>query len=289
MLETAELLPMFPEAAFPPPLLDIPIARLQVIRSGEQITEEWPGRPAVEPDLYQNQDGLWLLSLKRQGEHGKFAIPYIGSEVVYADAELGLVVVLVGYHGIETHGPKKNRHTNKGQFYRYYQQTVSGDWARVLWRHLSDAWRQLILEAIAEHAPSWARSPGKLSSERKPPAPVVAMTSYKVVRFIEGRYYSLYDPKQEYILGERVKQRAKPGHNGGFFSYPTLESGLHYLECCVRCIPFHSEIATPQLAFLECEIGGHMIDYKYKVASTYLRPVRVLEIRDIHEEDDCSD
>jgi len=285
MLETADLLPMFPEAAFPP-LLDMPMAGLQVIQSSELVTEEWSGRPAIEPDLYQNQDGLWLLSLKCQGEHGKFSVPYIGSEVVYADAEIGLIVVLVGYHGVEIHGPKKNRHTDKGQFYRYYQQDSSGDWIRVLWRNLSDAWRSLILEAIAEHAPKWARSPGKLSSERKPPTPIGGKTSYKVVRFIEGRYYSLFKPEQEYILGERVKQPAKPGHNGGFFSYPTLEDGMQYLSCCMRCIPFHSEVATPQLALLECEIGGRIIDYGHKMASTYLRPVKVLEIRDIDDETD---
>jgi len=282
MLEVTELQPIeFIETQPDPPLLDMPIAGLQVIQSDELVTEEWSGRPAIEPDLYQNMDGLWLLSLKRQGEHGKFLMPYIGSEILYANVELGLIVVLVGYHGVEIHGSKKHHYTDKGQFYRYYQQDASGDWARVLWHHLSDAWRQLILEAVAEHAPEWARSPGKLSSERKPPTPIAEKISYKVVRFIEGRYFSLYDPKQEYIIGCRVKQRARPRHGGGFFSYPTLEGGLAYLAYCVRCIPFHSEVATPQLAFLECEIGGRIIDYGHKMASTYLRPVKVLEIRDI--------
>jgi hypothetical protein len=285
----AELQPIeFVEAQPDPPLLDMPTARLQIIQSSEQIIDDWIGRPAIEPDLYQNQDGLWLLSLKCQGEHGQFNIPYISSEVIYADAELGLVVVLVGYHGVEIHGPKRNRHVDKGQFYRYYQQDSSGDWGRILWRNLSDGWRQLILDAIAEHAPEWAKKPGKLASERKPPVPLGGKTSYKVVRFIEGRYYSLYDPKQEYVPGERVKQPAKPGHKGGFFSFPTLEDGMQYLSCCTQIIPFHSEVATSQLALLECEIGGKIIDYGHKMASTYLRPIRVLEIRDIVNEDEPS-
>ena len=287
MLDVTELQPIeFVEAQPDPPLLDMPIAGLQVIQSDELVTEEWSGRSATEPDLYQSSEGLWLLSLKCQGEHGKFLMPYIGSEVIYSNVELGLIVVLVGYHGVEIHGPKKNRHTDKGQFYRYYQQDSSGDWGRVLWRNLSDAWRALILEAVAEHAPEWAKKPGKLSSERKPPTPIAGKTSYKVVRCIEGRYYSLYDPRQEYILGERVKQRARPRHGGGFFSYPTLEGGLAYLKSCLRYIPFHSEIITPQLAFLECEIGGRIIDYGHKMVSTYLRPVKVLEIRDTHEDNE---
>lgn len=260
-------------------LLDLPVARLQIVQTSDPIEHTWLDRPTVSPVLSQNADGLWLLSVRRQGVHGQFEIPYIGSEILLADAELGLIVVLVGYHGTEAYGRRKEKHVQKGQLYRYYQQQASGEWLQLVWRQLSDELRQLILDL---EKPEWARQPGKLSSERKPPAKAVIMTSYKVVRLIGGRYFSLYDPTVEYILGERVKQAAKPGHNGGFFSYPTTEHGQNYLTSCARMVPFHPEVETPALALLECEIGGRIINYGHKMASTYLCPMRVLEVRAVN-------
>lgn len=260
-------------------LLDFPVAKLQLVQSGGVIDACWPDRPTVEPKLTQNADGLWLLTVRRQGEHGKFEVPYIGTEILLADAEMGLIVVLVGYHGTETWGRKRDKRVVKGQFYRFYRQQETGEWQRLVWRQLNDETRQFVLDLPA---PEWARKPGKLSSERKPPAKMVEMTSYKVVRLIDGRYYSLYQPDVEYILGQRVKQQAKPGHAGGFFSYPTIEHGQDYLAGCARSLPFHMEVATPALALLECEIGGRIINYGHKMASTYLCPMRVLEVRNLN-------
>ena len=267
-----------PEASPAPAVsvLDMPIVRLQIVQTGEITREGYPTRPDVEPTLAQNSDGLWLITVRRQGEHGKFGVPYIGSEILLADAEMGFVVVLVAYHGTETYGRKKNLRVSKGQFYRFYRQMETGEWQRLNWQKLNDEARQLVLDLPA---PEWARKPGKLSTERKPPAKIVEMISYKVVRVIDGRYYSLYKPEVEYVIGQRVKQQAKPGHAGGFFSYPTNAQGLNYLESCVRNLPFHDEVETPELALVECEVGGRIIDYGHKLASTYLCPVRVLEIR----------
>lgn len=264
-----------------PALTTLPLAHLQIVQAGEISRDGWPYRQDVEPKLEQNADGLWLLSVRRQGEHGKFEVPYIGTEVLLADAEMGMVVCLIGYHGTEAYGRKRDKHVTSGQFYRYYQQQASGDWQQVYWRAFNDELRTLILETVEEKAPEWARKPGKLSADRKPPAKQVIMTSYKVVRLIDGRYFSLFQPDQEYVIGERSKQAAKPGHKGGFFSYPTLEEGTDYLSGCVKHIPFHDDIETPALALLEVEIGGRVISYGHKMASTYLKPVRVLEVREI--------
>lgn len=268
-----------PEIAPAVSVLDLPFARLQIVQSSDIMREGWPGRPDVEPILAQNADGLWVLTVRRQGKHGEFGIPYIGSEILLADAEMGMIVVLIGYHGTEAFGRKKNKHVVSGQFYRFYRQAESGEWHRVVWRELDDETHQFILDL---EKPEWARSPGKLSSERKPPAKMVEMTSYKVVRFINGHYFSLYNPEQEYILGERVKQPAKPGHASGFFSYPTPELVQNYLESCTASIPFHKEVETPALALLEVEIGGRIISYGNKLCSTYLRPLRVLEVRQLN-------
>lgn len=260
-------------------VLGLPVARLQIMQASDLMREGWPDRSDVEPTLAQNADGLWVLTVRRQGEHGKFDVPYITSEILLADAEMGFVVVLVAYHGTETWGRKRDKRVMKGQFYRFYRQQESGDWQRLVWRKLNDELRRFILDL---EKPTWARQPGKLQAERKPPAKRVEMTSYKVVRVIDGRYFSLYNPEQEYILGQRVKQPAKPGHGGGFFSYPTVENGQDYLAGCARTMPFHSEVETPALALLECEIGGRIIHYGHKMASTYLCPVRVLEVRNLN-------
>lgn len=263
-------------------LLDLPMAKLQIVTTSDVLDESYLNRPAIEPQLAQNADGLWVLSVRRQGVHRVFDIPFIGSEILLADAELGLIVVLVGYHGssVEKYG-KLGYMVQKGQFYRYYRQQPSGDWIQVYWRAFNDDLRTLILNTVEESGLQWARVPGKLSSERKPPAKRVMMTSYKVVRFIEGRYYSLYDPTVEYVLGERMQQPAKPNHGGGFYSLPTLEMGTEFLESCTRYVPFSCEVVTTQVALIECEVGGRIISYGHKMSSTYLCPMRIIEIRDI--------
>ncbi len=263
-------------------VLDLPIAKLQIVQSHDTVESDWLKRGMLEPALAQNTDGLWVLSVRRQGEHSKFEIPFIGSEIILADAELGLVVVLVGYHGSSTEKYGRLGYmTQKGQFYRYYRQEASGDWTTVAWRNLNDELRSFIISTIEESGLAWARKPGKLQAERNSPTVYPTMTTYKVVRLIEKRYYSLYDPAQEYVLGEKVKEPVKKHHGGGFFSYPTIEMGQKYFADCLTSIPFHAEVDTSQLALLEVEIGGKCINYGHKMCSTYLRPMKVLEIRDI--------
>lgn len=268
-----------PEVITPTSLLDLPVARLQIVQSSEVVKSDWLDRAMLEPTLAQNADGLWVLSVRRQGEHSKFEVPFIGSEILLADAEFGLVVVLVGYHGSSTEKYGRLGYmTQKGQFYRYYQQQSDGSWNRVAWQAFNDDLRQLVIDLPR---PQWARVPGKLKVERKPPTKSVKMTTYKVVRLIDGRYYSLYDPEVEYHLGEKMKQPAKKNHRGGFFSYPTKKQGEDYLTHCLTSMPFHEEVVTPQLALIECEAWGKAIDYGHKWCSTYLLPLRVLEVRDL--------
>lgn len=252
---------------------------MQFVEHTELVEDIWLERAIIEPELSKNSDGLWRLRLHRQGKHGEFEIPYIDTQIIMADSDLGFVVVLVGYHGTEPYGPSRSKHVQKGQFYRFYRQSPDGDWESAPWRKINDELRALIIETTQETGPEWARKPGKLSSERASPAKPVITTAYKVVRVIDGNFYSLYDPTQEYILGERLKQAARPGHRGGYFSHLSLEQGQAYLASCARAMPFHREVATPHLALLECEIGGKIINYGHKMASTYLCPIRVIEVR----------
>jgi hypothetical protein len=263
-------------------LLELPVARLQIVQARDVLIAPDLDRSLLEPKLAKNADGLWVLMVRRQGEYRTFDRHYIGSEIILADAELGLVVVLVAYHSLH---PKKYGRlgylTQKGQFYRYYRQEATGAWVMVPWRLLNDEVRQLVIGAVKEHGPAWAKKPGKLHLERKPPTRPVTMTSYKVVRWIAKRYYSLYDPTVEYVPGKRMKQPAKPKHGGGWFSYPTLEKGTSFLASCAQVMPYHVEVETKMLALLECEIGGRIIDYGHKFASTYLCPMHVLEVRPV--------
>ncbi len=267
-----------PEAVPAISLLDLPVAKLQIVQSGGTLADIWK-REQVEPKLTQNADGLWLVTIRQQGEHGKFDVPYIGTEILLADPEMGLVVALCAYHSTDTYKiSRRERVAWKGQFWRFYQQQSTGAWQQLVWQRLDDATRQMVLDLPR---PEWARVPGKLSSQRKPPAKMVEQISYKVVRLVNGRYFSLYNPEVEYVIGQRMKQAARPGHESGWFSYPTIEQGTSYLEICMRGIPFHSEVETPMLALLEVEIGGRIISYGHKLCSTYLMPVRVVEVREL--------
>ncbi len=263
-------------------LVDMPVARLQIVQASDKVMTSWLDRSLLEPQLTQNADGLWILAVRQQGEYGTFDKTYIGSHIILADGELGLVVVLMAYHGVEPEKYGKRGYlVQKGQFYRYYRQEAAGNWRAVAWRLLNDEVRQRIISAVEASGPVWARTPGKLQAQRKPPTRPVVMISYKVVRVIDGRYFSLYDPSMEYVLGKRVKQQARPHHGGGWFSYSSVEEGMEFLSRCVEGIPFHEEVETPLVALLECEISGRIIDYGHKLASTYLCPLRVLEVRPV--------
>jgi hypothetical protein len=261
-------------------LLDLPAASLQIMLAGDIQPDVWE-RSQVEPKLAQNADGMWMLTVRRQGQYKSFDMAYIDSQVLYADGEMGLVVVLCAFHSVATYRiARKQEIAWKGQFYRYYRQETDGAWKQVIWRDLCDETRALILGL---ERPEWARVPGKLRSDRSKPTSPTALTSYKVVRVIEGRYYSLYDPSVEYVLGQRVMQKAQRKHQGGYFSYRDQEDAIDYLERCLRRMPFHPFHATPALALVECEIGGKIIDYVHKLCSTYLTPVKVLDVREVVE------
>lgn len=256
-----------------------PDTMLQIVQAEESIDPPWLTRDHIAPVL-SRIDGISTLVMRCQGEYGKFAVPYIATHILCNDAEQGLVVVLVSYHGasVEKYG-RIGYKTQKGQFYHYYR-CIAGGWQQVSWRDFNDETREYILEIYRERAPGWARVPGKLASEHKPRARVAEAIAYKVVRVIGGRYFSIYNPNIEYILGQRLKQAAKSGHTGGFFSFPKIEMSTEYLASCMRSISLEIP-ETDALALLECEIGGRIIKYGGKQASTYLCPIRVLEMRAI--------
>ena len=49
---------------------------------------------------------------------------------------------------------------------------------------------------------------------------------YKMVSKIKGKYYSVYQCTQEYIIGEAMYQKAKAPHKAGYYVYPTIEQAV---------------------------------------------------------------
>lgn len=255
--------------------VDLPLTTFQVVQSSETVTDGYLWRRDVEPRLEQNQEGVFLLTIRQQGEFGKFDMPYIGSQIVHADEEM--VVALVAYHGTEAYGRKSHKRVTKGQFYRFYQRTDDGVWSQAKWKQLNDETRRIVLAAHQEQAPSWAKVPGKLEEDYATPKKVHTKTlSYKLVQVIDGRYYSLYKPDEEYVLGKLKTQKARAGHRGGYFSYPDHEKVVRLFHER-KLVPYRCYRERMQLALLECEISGRIIEYNNgKWASTYLRPLSVL-------------
>lgn len=235
---------------------------------------------SCEPDL--DADGATLTIYDGDGSRrSSWGAPGVTSTVVlHAD---DLVAVHVGFH--HKHGG--------GQFWRYVRPVSDGArWERVGWAALDDEDRQRVLDAVADgKAPSWAKAPGKLRSERRVAARET-QTAYKIVRISDdGRYVSAYDGVTEYALGKRLAERARPDHGGGYYSYPSAD-GVEERFWHGALLPERCYVPGARYAVLEVEIGGRVVVYggdeyfddmgvlretPIKLASTYLTPRRVLD------------
>jgi hypothetical protein len=253
-----------------PPLNNLVVTALQIVLATDPVTDGYLTRPDVEPLIEMNQEGVYTITLRNQGKYGEFDLPYIQSQVIYQCNNL--VAVLVAYHDTEAYGRKSDRRVSKGQFWRFYLEIEEGIWSRVNWQQLNNVNQASIHSAwvawrVCES--EWMKEPGKLRGDRTP-ASKVTFTTYKVVEVRDGRYYSLFKPDEEYILGQEKKQAAKPKHQGGYFSYPDIERA----EKLARS---QGWMRKQTFALLECEIRGRIIHYgERKWASTYLLPIREL-------------
>ncbi len=257
------------------------VASLEIVQAEDPFSEnDFLSRADVAPELMRKEEGVWRLVLHNQGEYGKFERAYVRNRVVFADASL--VAVHCAFHGTRSvYGRRKGeRRAAKGQFWRFYRREADA-WRQVSWRELDEPARILAQTAYQECEPAWVKSPGLLLCEHKPrfvprpPAPV-KLIAYKIVRVVEGRYYSVYQPDEEYLLGQRKCQPARPGHAGGYFSYPEVRRMVS-LFLRQKLFPSHLTQEPFEAAVLEVEISGRVIRYNRKLASTYLRPVREIK------------
>lgn len=235
---------------------------LQIITNGFASPDSTYFRTgAAEPELEKNEQGEQVLKLvngtgTRRSSWGE---PGVTSKVLL-DTD-NLVAIHVGF--FHKHGG--------GQFYRYYRHDGQA-WAQVTWAQLSDPDRERVLIAYEDRAPHYAKVPGKLRTSYAKPS-VQTYTTYKLVKVVNGKYYSVFDGETEYVMGKRLTEKAVSDHGGGYYSYPSQERVMARFDNGTlfprRC---YQESMT--LALIECEISGTMINYDGKYASTYLRPVK---------------
>lgn len=87
----------------------------------------------------------------------------------------------------------------------------------------------------------------------------------------------MFNGQIEYVMGRRLAKRAVSEHGGGYYSYPSPD-GVEARFNDGSLFPHRCYDEPMELALIECEISGTVLEYgNGKMASTYLRPVKVLK------------
>lgn len=95
---------------------------------------------------------------------------------------------------------------------------------------------------------------------------------YKQVAFIDGKYFSVYDPGVEYAVGETLRSKPKGSHKGGFFVYKDLELAVH---AKIKMMEGSNWIFPRTILKVEC--WGDFIQYpRFKLCFEYIKPVKDL-------------
>lgn len=215
----------------------------------------------VEPTI--EDDGSITIYDGNGTRRSSWGAPGVTSTVVLDECDF--VAIHVGFH-----------HKYRGGQAWYYYTTDGTQTRRITWQQMPDELRQRVLDNINK-APSWAKTPGKLSTQRAKPSKV-ELTSYKLVKFVgvTGRMVSLYDGETEYVIGKRLTEAAQANHGGGYYSHPTSEQVMQMWQSG-DLVPANCKRSATRLALLECKIGGRIVHYSNgKMSSTHLTPVRIV-------------
>lgn len=214
----------------------------------------------VSPEYDATTDTLTLFD--GEGSRRSWGKPAVHSTVVFRGRDL--VAVHVGFH-----------HKHRGGQGWHYWQHQADQWVKVSWGQLDDTDRKKVLDR--EHrAPRWAKSPGKLKSQRRNAGQPTEI-AYKLVKLDDqGRLISLFDGETEYTLNKRLTQKARRNHDGGYYAYPTIE-GLKRARATGDLVPAECLQGVDRLALLKVELGGTIINYGHKRAATYLTPLEIVE------------
>lgn len=218
----------------------------------------------VEPVYDSTSDTLTLV--QGEGSRRSWGRPAVWSSVVFRGRDL--VAVHVGFS-----------HKHRGGQGWHYWQRQGGTWIKVVWGKLSDTDRQKVLDRMS-NAPSWAKAPGKLRSEAKPPASAEKVTGYKIVKADGDTLRSLYDNSVVYELGREYSERAQDDHRGGFYFYTDMDAMLKAWGER-NLVPARCLEDVEHVAIIEVQARGRQISYGRKAAATYIRPLRVIELIEV--------
>ena len=96
---------------------------------------------------------------------------------------------------------------------------------------------------------------------------------YKAVAVVDGKFYSIFDGKTEYTIGQELKQAARQDHNGGYYVYKSVADAQD-----VR-VPSNSKLADAPRAILRIKAEGQYCVYDMgKLAFSRITPVEVVNI-----------
>lgn len=94
---------------------------------------------------------------------------------------------------------------------------------------------------------------------------------YKAVALVDGRMYSIYDGKTEYVLGQEMRQQSQQQHGGGYYVYGSILDAIH------ARVPAASKLADTKRVIIQCRVGGSYCCYDNgKWAFSRLTPLRIV-------------
>ena len=151
-------------------------------------------------------------------------------------------------------------------------------------------------EMMTEAPPEWAEAPISTtlpmvvnpSSVAKQRQEKRVLIAYKVIAVIDGRYYSLVKKgRVEYIVGQPMRQLAKPNHGGGFYVH-AAKNVMHIVDRFKAHDLFSPIDINSEYGVLECEVEPPFVYYDRdgntitngdtanigKISASYLLPVR---------------
>jgi len=97
---------------------------------------------------------------------------------------------------------------------------------------------------------------------------------FKMVAKIGDKYFSIFDGKTEYVLGQIMHEPASSHHGGGYYVYPTMKQAVF------ADVPHteHGLYMAPR-TILVCICWGDSIQYSNgKIAFSYISPVKELPL-----------
>jgi hypothetical protein len=108
--------------------------------------------------------------------------------------------------------------------------------------------------------------------------------AYKIVA-VRGneQLFSVYDSSVEYEIGKLMVQKVQEGHKGGYYSCIDRERMMRMFYEGTLLMDYSNLI---RVAVLECEVWGDFNELGNGMqVTTYLRPIRILELFDFTKTD----